>query len=67
MCFSTATDNSYNGTNTEQHQDHVVCIYGYKLICADEQYSQPCKSEFGKIATEKVLNDMVNEIEFVAE
>ena len=39
MCFSKTTDKSYNDPNTEQHQDHVVCICGYKLICAAEQYS----------------------------
>ena len=32
-----STDNIIFGTNTKKHKDHIVCSYGYKLLCADER------------------------------
>ena len=59
-----STDNSYNGSNTEKYQDHIIFSYGYKLICADKQYSKPYKSYFGEDAINKFLYDMMNECEY---
>ena len=38
---------------------HIVCSYGYKLICVDELYSKPYKAYFGKDPIDKFLNDMI--------
>ena len=38
-----STHNNHNDPNTETYQDHVICSYGYKLMC-DEQYSKPYRS-----------------------
>ena len=31
------TDNIIFGPNTKKHKDHIVCSYGYKLLCLDER------------------------------
>ena len=41
-----------------------MCSYGYKLICADERYSEPQKTFFGKDAIDKFLSDMVKESKY---
>ena len=32
-----------DGSYTEKYQDYVPCSYGYKLICADNKYSESAK------------------------
>ena len=31
---------------TNKYQKHVTCIYGYKLVCVDDSFSEHCKSYF---------------------
>ena len=42
-------------------QDHIVCSYGYNLICVDERYSKPHKTEIGGDTIDQFLNDMIKE------
>ena len=35
--FNTPTDYIDFGPNINKFQGHIVCSYGYKLICVDEQ------------------------------
>ena len=50
--------------NNKKNQDHIVCIYGYKLICVDDQYSKPYKIYFGENAIDKFLIDVIKESEY---
>ena len=59
-----STDNIDFGPNSKKYQDHIVCSYSYKLICADDQYSKPDKTYFGEDAIDKFLNDMMKESEY---
>ena len=29
---------------TNKYQKHIVCSYGYKLICVDDKFSKPFKT-----------------------
>ena len=33
---------------TSKYQRHIVCSYGYKLICVDDKFSKPFKTYLGK-------------------
>ena len=57
-------DNADFGPNTKKYQDHIVCRYGYKLMCADEWYSKPYKTYFGEDVIDKLSNDMIKESEY---
>ena len=35
-------------TYTNKYQKHVVCSYGYKLVCADDKFSNLCKLYLGE-------------------
>ena len=59
-----STDNINFGPNTKKDQNHIICSYGYKYICADEQHSKPYKSYFGEDAIDKFLNDTIKECAF---
>ena len=49
---------------TKKYQDHIVCRYGYKLICFDERYSKLHKTYFGESSIDKILNGMIKESEY---
>ena len=52
-----STDNFNFGPNTKKYQGHIVCSYGQKVICVDEQYSELYKTCFGEDALDKFLSD----------
>ena len=62
-----STDNINFGGSTKKCQDHIACMYGYKSICANERYSKPYKTYFGKVAIDKLLNNMLKENEYCSE
>ena len=44
-CVLISSTNSVDfGPNTKKYQDHIVCIYDYKLICVDDRFSKPCNT-----------------------
>ena len=45
-----STCNVHFVPNNEKYKDYIVCSYGYKLICVDDQYSKPWKIYFSKDA-----------------
>ena len=45
---------------TNKYQKHIVCSYGYKLLCVDDKFSNPFKTYLGKDA---VYNFNINMIE----
>ena len=40
---------------------HIVCSFGYKLICIDGEYSRPYKYYFGEDAVGKFISDKIDE------
>ena len=32
---------SYEGSYSKKYQDHVPCSFAYKIVCADDRFSQP--------------------------
>lgn len=40
---------------------HIVCSFGYKLICIDGEYSRPYKYYFGEDAVSKFISDGIDE------
>ena len=59
-----STDNINFGPHTKKYEDHIVCKYGYKLICVGGQYSKQCKTYFGEDDIDKFLNDMIKDSEY---
>ena len=49
---------------TPKDTNHIVCSYGYKLICVHDRYSKPYKTYFDKDAIDRFLNDMIKEGEY---
>ena len=43
---------------------HIVCNYGYKLICFEERHNKPHKTYFGEDTIDKCFNDMIKESEY---
>ena len=54
--FESILEPEYNGMQnlnlsyTNKYQKHVGCSYGYKLVCVDDKFSKPFKSNLGKHA-----------------
>ena len=44
---------------TNKYQKHVVCSYGYKLVCADDKFSKPFQSYLGEDAVYNFINSVV--------
>ena len=50
-----------NESYTNKYQKHVVCSYGYKLVCVDDKFSKPFKSYLSKDAAYNFINSMIEE------
>ena len=61
LVLISSTDNIDFGPKAKNYQDHIVCTYGYRLICVNKLYSKLCKTYFGEDAIDKFLNDMIKE------
>ena len=46
---------------TNKYQKHIVCSYGYKLLCVDDKFSNPFKTYLGKDAVYNFNNNMIEE------
>ena len=40
---------------------HVTCSYNYKLVCADDKFSKPFKSNLDEDAVYNFINSMIKE------
>ena len=61
LVLISSTDNIDFGPKAKNYQDHIVCTYGYRLICVNKPCSKLCKTYFGEDAIDKFLNDMIKE------
>ena len=32
---------SYEGSYSKKHQDHIPCSFAYKLVCVDDEFTKP--------------------------
>ena len=49
---------------TDKYQNHVAYSLGYKLVCVDDQFSNPFKSKIGQDAAYKFITSMVKESKY---
>ena len=43
----------------KKNQNHVGCIFGYKLVFFNNQFSKPLKSYFGQDTVYKFITNMI--------
>ena len=51
-------------TYTNKYQNDVGCSFGYKIVCADDQFSKPFKSYLGEDAFHKFITNMTEESKY---
>ena len=51
-------------TYTSKHQDHIPCIFAYKLVCVDDKYSKDLILYRGKNAVYKFIQSIFNEYSY---
>ena len=54
----------YQISYMNKYQKHVVCRYGYKLVCVDDKFSQPFKSYLGEDAIYNFIGSMAEESKY---
>ena len=47
-----------------KHQKHLACSYGYKLVCADDKFSNPFKTYLDKDGVYSFINNMLEESKY---
>ena len=52
---------------TNKYQKHIVCSYGYKLLCVDDKFSKPFKTYVGEDAVYNFINSMTEENKYFSE
>ena len=55
---------------TNKYQDHIACIYEYKLVCVDDKISHPFKKHLGKDPIDPIynfINSMIEESKYYSE
>ena len=50
-----------------KYYNYVICSYGYKLVCVDDQLSKPFKSHLGQDDVHKFINNMVKESKYCSQ
>ena len=54
-----ATSKIQQDCYSNKYQKHIVCSYGYKLVCVEGKFSQPFKTYLGKDALYNFNNNMI--------
>ena len=52
---------------TNKYQYHIACSYGYKLVSADDNFSEPFKTYLGEDNVHNFINSMINKIKYCSE
>ena len=52
---------------TNKYQKHVACIYGYKLVCVDDKFRQPCKSYLCEDVVYNFISSMIKESKYCSD
>ena len=47
-----------NESYTNKYQKHITCSYGYKLVCVDDKFSIPFKSQLDEDAVYNFISSM---------
>ena len=47
-----------------KYQKHIACIYGLKLVCADDQFSKPFKAYLGKDVIYNFFGSIIEESKY---
>ena len=50
-----------NESYTEKYQKYVACSYGYKLVCFDDNFSQPFRSYLCEDVVYNFISSMTGE------
>ena len=56
-----------NESYTNKYQKHVVCSYGYKLVCVDNKFSKPFKLYLGQDAVYNFITSMMEESKYCSD
>ena len=55
---------NYEGSYSKKYQDHIPCIFAYKLVCVDDKFSKLIVVFRGKNAAYKFIEAIVKEYEY---
>ena len=47
-----------------KYQKHIVCNYGYKLVCVHDKFSKPFESYLGKDTDYNFINTMMEDSKY---
>ena len=50
-----------------KYQKHLFCNHGCKLVCVDDKFSKPFKSNFGKDSVYNFINCMIEERKYCSD
>ena len=56
-----------NESCTSKYQKHVPCSYGYKLVCADDKFSNSFKSYLGEDAVYNFISSVIEEKKYCSD
>ena len=56
-----------NESYNNKYQKHVACIYGYKLVYADDKFSKPFKPHLGEGAAYDFFSTMIEENKYFSD
>ena len=56
-----------NKDNFDKYQNHIVCSYGYKVVCIYYRFSKTVQTYQGKNAVCKLILKMLKDIEYCKE
>ena len=62
-CILTSAE-SYEGYCWKKYQDHIACIFAYKLVCVDDKFSKPIVLYRGENAASKFIEAILEEYEY---
>ena len=60
-------DNRKQESYTNTYQKHVACSYGYKLVCVDDKFGKPFKSNLGKDVAYNFISIMIDECKYCSD
>ena len=63
-CILVPEGNGKKNTNesyTNKYLNHVICSYGYKLVCFDDKFIKPFKWYLGENTTYNFVSSMIEE------
>ena len=53
-----------NEPYTNKYQKHVACSYGYRLICVDDKFNKPFKSNLGEDTVYNLISSVIKESKY---